>query len=466
MRTINSELLAKIEKSQQTIYENANPSLKVLLSKGFSKDLFRVYTIHNDSVLGKIDATVKRSNTEDDPDKAYVVYIVDGVAHVKSKDIPYDEIIPWAYEFELGAAGDVAIELDGEWERDAATKKFNLVAEEYPWIFKIASGVLTAQYWQNSAIELASNVNKIRSLKGWVPANGDETNDQGIVVFYLKDDGNVYYRNYCIQVGGSKAWEVEKQLTAFTGTVVDIALFRTNDFRLGFVAQNADDTVEHMVTTRNWAGMSFEPETFTNPPGVSDFSMTQFVKEFITNDTLAETFNSPPSVSALSLNVCTVAELATVFEITFISYARELGEIYITFSQSVEIKDAMDFLANGTSLTATLNSITMVDNLMTISLATELPVTGTEVTIYASGLEANVSPYCVIDIGELTAYIQSDLPEQNETFSNLPGVSTFDLTQFIKLVTVHDSQPTETFSSTLSVSSFSMSIMDVNGDPL
>lgn len=271
MRPISPELLEKINKKYQTIYENANPELKVLLSRGFSKDLFRVYTIHEKDNIAEIDVTAKRSQADADPDKLYVAYIENGVAHVKSKPLPYDELIPWTYEFELGSASNVAIDFDGYWERDDESKRFNLVADEYPWVFRIDSGTLKASYWDGIPTELATNVNKIRSVKGWIPANGDETNDQGLIIFYLKTDGNVYYRNYAIQTGGSKAWEVERQITEFTGTVVDIALFRTNDFRVGFIVQNNDGTVEYIVTERNWAGMSFFPENIE--AGITDITV-------------------------------------------------------------------------------------------------------------------------------------------------------------------------------------------------
>src|SRR6056297_619858 len=135
MRTIPSDLLEKINKRNQTIYENANPELKVLLSKGFSKELFRVYTVHDKENIAEIDVTAKRSQAASEPDKVYVAYIENGVAHVKSKPLPYDELIPWTYEFELGTASNVAIDFDGYWERLLGEKRFNLVADEYPWVF-------------------------------------------------------------------------------------------------------------------------------------------------------------------------------------------------------------------------------------------------------------------------------------------------------------------------------------------
>jgi phenolic acid decarboxylase len=116
-------------------------------------------------------------------------------------------------------------------------------------------------------LQLATNVSKISAVRGWVPVNGTETTDQGLVIGYIKSDGTVWYRTYAIQVGGGQAWESERQITEFTKTAVNISTFRTNDFRVGFVVQNSDSTVELLVTNRNWAGMSVVAETLSATVG-------------------------------------------------------------------------------------------------------------------------------------------------------------------------------------------------------
>jgi len=280
MRSISADLLAKIQKSQQTIYQNANPALKVLLSKGFSKDLFRVYTIHNDELLEGLDVAVRRLDTLGIPNKVYVVYIKDGVAHVKSKDLPYDETLPWNYEFEIGLASEVAIEFDGYWVREGTSGRHNLITGEYPYVFKVASGVLSVQLWNGSPISLATGVSKISAVRGW-KSTMTPTDDHGLIIAYIKS-GAVYYRNLCEQPNGSIAWEDERQLTEFTKTVVDVSMFRTNDFRTGFVVQNSDLTVEMVVTNRNWSGMAIPPETIKAVLGdvAVSFSYVEYPKAY------------------------------------------------------------------------------------------------------------------------------------------------------------------------------------------
>jgi len=465
MRTIPPSLLEKINKRHQTIYENADPKLKVLLSRGFSKELFSVYTIHEKDNIAEIDVTTKRSQADEDPDKIYIAYIESGIAHVKSRPLPYDAFDEWTYEFELGPATNVAIDFDGYWERPLGETRFNLVADEYPWIFRLNSGVLTAQYWQNTAVELSTNVSKIRSVKGWVPVNGDETNDQGLIIFYLKTDGTVWYRNYAIQSTSNKAWEIERQITEFTGTVVDIALFRTNDFRVGFVVQNSDNTIEYVVTDRNWAGMSFEVETFDNPPSVTNFSITQNDHwTDVLDEQPVEIFNSPPTISNFGMNICTVEATET----NVVIVGQNLIDRYtfsIQYSHSFEIIDEADFIANGITMGYNIASYTLVDGLLTVTTVEQTPEIGFTLTMNDGYFQKRFSDHCVLPVSGGGTINFINVPEQEETFNNPPSVSSFSISQNVH-TTITTEEQEETFNSPPSVSSFSITILDVNGDPL
>mgnify|MGYP001101237174 CR=1 FL=1 len=244
MRAIPTELKTRIEKAHQTLYENANPHMKIFVYNSRWTELFKVYTIHNDSDLERLDVTAKREMASSDPNMVYAAYIKDGVAHVKSKPLPYNELTPWDYEFQAGSASDVAIEFNGYWERDQVSKRFNFIADPYPWIFRQNGGTLTAQYWQDSPLTLATGVGRICTLRGWIPAQAGHTQDQGLIVAYLKS-GSVYYRNYCLQSDGTTyLWESERQVTELShGDYTDITLFRTNDFRVGFVTKRTNGQV-------------------------------------------------------------------------------------------------------------------------------------------------------------------------------------------------------------------------------
>ena len=260
MRSIPPGLLKHVKKRAQVQAENADPSLKILLSRGLVREMFQVFTVHSNEDLSDIDVTVRRTETAQLPTHAYAIYVQNGIAHVKSKPLPYDDQTPWQYEFEVGAASAVAMEFDGYWARDHKTRRFNFVTETLPWLFYVQGGTLKAQYWQGSPLNLATGVTKVAAIRGWLRVEGDQTSDQGLIVAYLKSDGTMWYRAYCRQNDGSRLWEVERQVTAFpAGTIDDFALFRTNDFRIGFIAEIAGQCY-WALTTRNWAGMSVWPE--------------------------------------------------------------------------------------------------------------------------------------------------------------------------------------------------------------
>jgi len=69
----------------------------------------------------------------------------------------------------------------------------------------------------------------ISAIRGWIDPD-DSNNDQGLVVAYV-NDGAVYYRAL---VGGT--WAVAVQVTELSTPANTVSLFRTNDGRIGFIA--------------------------------------------------------------------------------------------------------------------------------------------------------------------------------------------------------------------------------------
>ncbi|WP_392654719.1 hypothetical protein [Dehalococcoides sp. THU4] len=98
---------------------------------------------------------------------------------------------------------------------------------------------------------------QVVALRAWKNVNLPD-HDQGIVVGFIKTDGSVRYKNYCQQVDYTYAWGSERQLTEFTGTAVNLNLFITNDYRMGFAIEDISHQVHWIITPRNWAGMALE----------------------------------------------------------------------------------------------------------------------------------------------------------------------------------------------------------------
>ncbi|MGI6079070.1 MAG: hypothetical protein ACOYCB_13115 [Fastidiosipilaceae bacterium] len=265
MRTIPPELLNRVKKKWQSKAENADPKMKILLSRGFLNELFQVFTIQDAEefeTLTDVDVTVRRQETGELPSEIFALAVKDDVAEVLSKDLPYDDQAPWIHHFTVAAfVTSVAIEFDGYWDRDYKTRRFNFVTEDYPWLFYVKGGSLYGQFWDGEPFKMATGVSKVAAIRGWVPVAGDLTNDQGLIVCYLKTDGSVWYRNYCIQADGTKDWEVARKVEELDGSD-NISLFRTNDFRIGFIGEISGE-ISWLFTERNYAGMSYWPERLT-----------------------------------------------------------------------------------------------------------------------------------------------------------------------------------------------------------
>ena len=260
------------------------PTMKIIAGRD-PKNLFIVETIQEKVGLDALDTSLKRLNSESKPAEAYVVFIDNGIASLKKKDLPYDPETTWVDLFTIGEATDVAIEFNGYWEKDPVSLKFNFVTEEYPWLFYIQDGDLKAQNWTDEPTTLATDVIKLTAIRGWIPANGEQQNDQGLILAYIKSDGMAYYRNYCTQADLTFLWEVERPLTQLGDGITGISLFRTNDFRIGFIAEK-DSAFEWILTYRNWAGMSVPSEKVAM--SVSDVDIRTYEIQYKTGSSPAE----------------------------------------------------------------------------------------------------------------------------------------------------------------------------------
>jgi len=424
MRAIPSELLERVKKKWQVTAENADPAMKVYLSRGFINELFQVFTIQEGAELTDVDVTVKRTDTSAEPAEAFALAINDGVAQVKSKPLPYDDQIPWVDRMTVAlSATAVAIEFDGYWDRDYETRRFNFVTEEYPWLFYVQGGTLYAKYWEDSEITLATDVVKVCAIRGWLPANGDQSNDQGLIVAYIKTDGLVYYRSYCIQVGGGKLWEVERNVAEVVATATDLALFRTNDFRVGFVVTIAG-VMYWLLTARNWAGMSIWPDTLTASVSAEiEMIPITFIDTFASDETLSA------SVSMPECELCAVS----VPDPVLVSATRlELNKIVLEFNQQV-----IDFTGSEMAFNVSFNSGAVVYDVLSVTAGTtnnKLVLTIDEdvaadanldiaYSEFGASLRTYVTDYCRRLISSFTAIAEGQPPIGNHDETLTAAVS-------------------------------------------
>ncbi len=263
MRSIDPSLLSKINKQNQTIYNNANPKMSIQVSRAKTtvtdSSYWTVETIREKAGLGDLSLAARRQKAYGPPNRIYNIYVDNGVIKTAIREYPDYLKEKWKDQFNLGAGSAVAIVFDGEWEY--YRKKWQLKTYENPWLFWVNSGILKAQLWDdvNTNVELATNVTKVKAIRGWKNVNFLDR-DQGVIAGYIKTDGKLYYRNYCTQLDGNTVWESERQVVEFTGIAVNLNLFITNDYRVGFVIEDNLGKIHWIITDRNWAGMAIAPE--------------------------------------------------------------------------------------------------------------------------------------------------------------------------------------------------------------
>ena len=240
MRGLSSDLMAKIQQSYQTIGNNSQPKAKITVARAKTTvtdaDYWTVEKIREKSGLGDISVAPRRSKKHyGGPDRLYEIHVDNGQVKTAIREYPDKLKQGWQDQFTLGPGTDVAIAFDGEWE--LYRKVWRQRTHENPWIFWIDDlGVLWGQLWddETTLVELATGVSKVTAIRGWKELDNG-LNDQGIVVAFVKTDGTVWYRNYCIQVDLTYIWESQRQVTGFTGTATNVGLFLTNDYRLGML---------------------------------------------------------------------------------------------------------------------------------------------------------------------------------------------------------------------------------------
>ena len=215
-------------------------------------------TIRNEEKLGSIDVALRRINVFEGPSEYMIAYIKDGDAIVASADSEHQTTFVDRYI--VGHAIDCAIEFDGYW-LEAENNKYSLVTIGEPYIFTVnSSGVLILQIGKDGAplILCSSDVAKVTAIRGW-KSTQDSDIDQGLICAYVKTNGRAYYRSYSRQSDGSCLWEDEHIITELTSSIQNLKLFRTNDYRTGFLIES-NRKISWILTKRAWSGLSIGNE--------------------------------------------------------------------------------------------------------------------------------------------------------------------------------------------------------------
>ncbi len=216
--------------------------------------------IHEDIPANFGDVAIRQLPGEVQPSLVHAICIDNGTGNIYSRKMPAFAEQDWEFVWSIGSVKDVAIEFDGQWRINPKKRFYELFTEQTPYIFFTdTSNNLYVQKWSDAStrILLAVNVSQISVCRGW-QSTLDIGVDQGLIIGYLRD-GKVFYRAYCQQSNGNYIWETENEVTELGTGNIDLCVFRTNDFRVGFLTENAGE-MNYVLSERTYAGQAMPPE--------------------------------------------------------------------------------------------------------------------------------------------------------------------------------------------------------------
>lgn len=418
MRSLPSDLLAKIKQSLQTIGNNSQPKTKITVARAKTtvtdSSYWTVEKIREKTGLGDIAVAPRRFHKHyGGPDRLYEIHVDTGEVKTAIREYPDLAKAGWQDQFSLGSGSDVAIAFDGDWE--FYRKTWRLQTHEVPWIFWVdATGVLWGQLWddETTKVELATQALRVSAIRAWKEVAGG-SNDQGIVVTFIKTDGTLWYRNYCIQTDYTVVWEYEKTVTGFTGTAVNVNLFLTNDYRLGIVVENNTGNIWWLITGRTWSGMAIAPEKIA--VGITD--VTFEVIPITYYDTHSDVENIETAIQDIKFYVCPADTVPTIVETERLSFL-DKKTIEVTFNYNLEC----DLVNLKTSLTLkntvnqywTVDEISQNGNILTITTIEEMSFAQDMILGYSAigtyYLAFRISTTCLYDYGNIINLIIDGIP--------------------------------------------------------
>ncbi len=366
MRNLPQPVIDKLNSKHQTTYNNSNMNMDVYVARAKNtvddSTYWTVETIRETSGLGDVSVAPRRFRPHGPPNRIYEIHVHNGEVKTAIREYPDRLKDGWQDQFSLGTGSSVAIAFNGEWQRHR--KLFRLVTEEKPYVSWVdGSGDLWVQKWDehDTKFQLSSSVSKVKMIRAW-KNTAIHYLDQGIVVAYIKTDGKVYYRNYCIQEDYTEIWEYEKELTDFTGTAVNLNLFITNDYRMGFVIEDSLGQVHWLVTPRNWGGMASPAERIAT--GITDIAFE--VTPITYHDTHSDDEHIETGITDVWFNVAEpiypkVLSISNDDEYTIrIKFSHIIDYDLSTVGQAFSVRDSLNTSFNIVSTSAGVDNSELV----------------------------------------------------------------------------------------------------------
>ena len=317
-------------------------------------------------------------------------------------------------------------------------------------------------------LTLATGAGRICALRGWIPAQAGHTQDQGLIVAYLKS-GVAYYRNYALQENETYIWESEKEIAELPAGLTDIALFRTNDFRIGVLGRDSVGQVHMTVTVRNYAGMSVFPEFLNASVSVGGMSIALHELVFTDVEAKDETITAETTYdSNYAISLCPVGT-----EFTMSAEKTSSTSVTIEFNYPVIHGEgqASGFTADGNR---TFDVMTIDGNKIHLTLDSESPPFGstTNYTLLYDGssfdcpIVVQGSSSCFGRLLTFEVEIPGIEPQTHETMTTTVTSNEMEIEVMMITFTEAETQEENTVTASVEVSDMTIQMLDLNESPI
>jgi len=307
-RYISDDLKNRTHEQYRTPAENSDPKAEIIISRArFSvtdTSQFQVDTIREKSGLGDLGIDLKREDITARPTYIYEVHDDNGEIWTSTRKMPALPANEWVDGVKIDDGTLCRLCFNGDWVWSLQKEKYLFQTEGDPFLFYTDdSDILYVQSWESDVDreQLATTVTvSMDCIRGWREPNATG-NDQGLIVAYIKTDGLLYYRQYLWNGVDAYEWqsEVNLTITGITDSFVNVTLFRTNDYRVGFTITTDQDEVYWLITSRQWAGLALRPEALNLSLSIS------VSRSYIT----VEDGFTPPEVLEMALSNIEISRL-------------------------------------------------------------------------------------------------------------------------------------------------------------
>ena len=234
--------------------------------------MYTIEVFHNDiAPIGLLieDVSIRQPEFATEPTELYVIgrdeeerVIVSAARFQKGIGYRGTDFTPQYEILAARQAKSLAIEFNGVFklDRSSGADKFSLVTETEPRIFWVnENNELWTQIGGASegAFRLAEEALQVSAVRGWNSDEADEEKDFGLVVAYLKYNGEIWYRRLMVNSVGELAWRAEEQLEEAGSGNLGVRVARLNDYRMVFAVEGINKA---FVTEPIFVGMASPKE--------------------------------------------------------------------------------------------------------------------------------------------------------------------------------------------------------------